>query len=432
MTTKKINAVEVLFIGLAFFANYFGAGNLVFPPMLGLQSGSSWLSGIVALAVSGIFLPILAIVIIGRAGGVTGITGHVSKNFHTILVGAIMIFAMCISTPRTASVAAELGVQGVFPEIPYVPVVVVYFLLVWFFARSKESVLDKIGKILTPAMTIILVILVIRGFVAPIGTPAAPSVEAPFLNAFLGGYQTGDVLVSFLLASLFLGTITDKGYTDPKTHNKVTFLAGGIAFICLLVVYGGLLYMGACGSSEFPADISNAELLVAVIKKSGGQLAMNALGVAVVLACLTTAVGQVTAIADFFSELSGGRLPYKYLAIVVSIVSMLIALIGLDKIIVISTPIFLATYPPCLVLMLLGMFGKFIPNDGGYKGSIALTVVYSVIEAVNSFIPMGIFQTIIDAMPLSAQGFGWILPCIVGFVLGILIYPRTAAGKTAA
>lgn len=400
--------------------------------MMGLQSGTSWLPAIVALAISGVLLPVLAIVIIGRAGGVTGITGHVSKNFHRVLVGAIMVFAMFISIPRTASVAIELGVQGVFPSTPYAPAVVIYFVLVWFFARSKESVLDKIGKILTPLMAIILFVLVIRGFISPIGTPAAPSVESPFLNAFLNGYQTGDVLVSFLMASVFLGTITDKGYTDSKDHNKVTILAGGVAFICLLVVYGGLLYMGACGSGEFPADISNSELLVAVIKKSGGQWAMNGLGIAVVLACLTTAVGQVSAVADFFSDLSGERLPYKYLVIVVSIVSMLVALMGLNKIIVISTPIFLATYPPCLVLMLLGVFGKYIPNDGGYKGSIALTVVYSVIEAVLSFVPIAPLQAVVNAMPLSAQGFGWILPCVVGFVLGLIIYPRVSGGAKSA
>ena len=124
-TKKKINMIEVLIIGLAFFANYFGAGNLVFPPMMGLQSGTSWLPAIVALAISGVLLPVLAIVIIGRAGGVTGITGHVSKNFHRVLVGAIMVFAMFISIPRTASVAIELGVQGVFPSTPYAPAVVI-------------------------------------------------------------------------------------------------------------------------------------------------------------------------------------------------------------------------------------------------------------------------------------------------------------------
>lgn len=255
-----------------------GAGNLVFPPMLGLQAGSHWLSSIVALAVSGVLLPILAIAIIGMAGGVTGITGHVSKNFHTVLVGAIMVFAMFISVPRTASVAIELGAQGVVPQTPYAPAVVLYFILVFFFARSKENVLDRIGKILTPLMAVILFVLVIRGFVAPIGTPVETTLESPFLNAFLGGYQTGDVLVSFLMASVFLGTITGKGYTEPKDRNRVTILAGVIAFCCLLVVYGGLLYMGACGSGDFPADIGNSELLVSVIKRGGGQFAMSALG----------------------------------------------------------------------------------------------------------------------------------------------------------
>lgn len=422
---RKVKATDVLFIGLAFFATYFGAGNLIFPPMLGLQSGTHWAISAVGLVISGIFLPILAIVVIGLAGSVTNITNHVSKSFFSIIIGAIMVFATFVSVPRTAAVAIEMGAQGIVSNTPYVPAVILYFVLTFFFAKNKGNVLDKIGKILTPAMAIILFVLVIRGVFFPIGTPVDTELTQPFVNAFLGGYQTGDVLVSFMMASVFIGTIVEKGYSSAKSRNRVTILAGMVAFLCLLVVYGGLLYMGACGSGIFPADIGRAELLVGLIQRSGGQMAMTGLGIAVILACLTTAVGQVAAIADYFTTLSKNRLNYKYTVVVVSAVSTLIALMGVDKIVIFSTPMFLAMYPPALALLLFGLLRKVIPNDGGYKGAVALTLVYSICEAVLSFgLPMDWLEGLVSAMPLAAQGFGWILPFAVGLLGGSLLYPK--------
>lgn len=117
---------------------------------------------------SGILLPVSAMAVIGKCGSVTSITGHVSKNYYNLVIGAIMLIVLFVANPRTAATAIEMGLQGNFPKVPYIPCVVVYFF---------------------------------------IGPPVDTGIEAPFVNAFLGGYQTGDVLVSFLLASVFLGTI---------------------------------------------------------------------------------------------------------------------------------------------------------------------------------------------------------------------------------
>ena len=150
MQEKKIKFTDVLFVGLAFFASYFGAGNLIFPPMLGLQSGSNWLSGMIGMLASGVGLPILAIIVLGMCGSVQKISDHVNKKFYTVMIGAIMILCCCVSIPRTAAVGIEMGLQGIWPGAPYLVFVILYFVIAFLFAKDRGTALDKVGKILTP------------------------------------------------------------------------------------------------------------------------------------------------------------------------------------------------------------------------------------------------------------------------------------------
>ena len=273
-------------------------------------------------------------------------------------------------------------------------------------------------------MTIILFILVVKGVVSPIGTPAAPTFDNAFLSSFLGGYSTGDVLVSFLMASVFFSTIRSKGY-EGQELKKVNLGAGLIAALCLAVIYGGLLFMGACVSGQYTADVGNAPLLLAIIKSSGGQIAIYGLCLSVILACLTTAIGQITAVADFFETATDGKLPYKILVIVVPVVTTLVASVGLDTIVKLTSPWFSFTYPIALVLMLLGIFEKFVPNDGGYKGAVYVTVAYALLDLPSEYgLHVGFLDKLLNAIPLYSFGFGWIVPAVIGLIVGLIVYPR--------
>ena len=48
--------------------------------MLGLQSGSNWLSGMIGMLASGVGLPILAIIVLGMCGSVQKISDHVTRS----------------------------------------------------------------------------------------------------------------------------------------------------------------------------------------------------------------------------------------------------------------------------------------------------------------------------------------------------------------
>lgn len=417
---KSVAVKDVLILGFAFFATYFGAGNLIFPPQLGFVSGSSYGPALVGLTLSGILLPIFALLIISRYGDVRRITERVGPYTYNILLTLLMIVCIFVSIPRTCATAIQLGIQGNFPNVPFIPGVVIYFLLSYWITSDETSVLDKVGKFLTPLLALILVVIGVLGVVSPIGIPAEPTVANSFTNAFLGGYNTGDVLVSFIMASLFIQSVENKGYVESRERNRMMFYCGAVSVILLFIIYGSLLFMGACVSADVPSDTGRAELLVLVIKRVGGVV-MLPMGVAVILACLTTAVGQIAAVADFFHTASSNHVSYKVVAIMTCILSALTALLGVDGIVEYIGWIFGVSYPPVLALMVLGTFASFISHNEAYKGATYAVTAYALIEALPGLSSLEVAKSIVSVMPLSAVGFGWVTPFVVGLIVGSVV-----------
>lgn len=69
------------------------------------------------------------------------------------------------------------------------------------------------------------------------------------------------------MAAVFIGSIYGKGYTTVGQRNKVLIYCGIVSFVLLLIIYGSLLYMGACVSGDYAQNIGRAELLVAIINE---------------------------------------------------------------------------------------------------------------------------------------------------------------------
>lgn len=417
---KRIKGLDVCILGFAFFATYFGAGNLIFPPQLGLVSGSSFLEGLTGLTLSGILLPVFTLIVIGLNGSVHEITDHAGKYTYKVLLAALMIICTFVSIPRTAATAVELGIQGIWPDAPYIPLIAAYFVLSFLFAYNRSRVMDQVGKYLTPLLALILTGIAVYGVVNPLGTPVEASVPDAFVNAFLGGYNTGDVLVSFIMAAVFFDAIKGKGYTERKDRNRLLVYCGLVTIGLLFIIYGALFYMGACVSGDYPADIGRAELLGAIIRRVGAGV-IYPMGVAVILACLTTAIGQMAAVAEFVSE-GTHKINYSKALILCAAFSFLTAFLGVDGIVKYVGWIYSVSYPPCLALLVLGTFSKFIPNDGTYKGAVGFVVLYSLVESLPFLSGLGISKFIVEVTPLSGAGFGWVVPLIIGGITGTIWY----------
>lgn len=424
MNSKK-NFRDIMITGFALFAVFFGAGNIIFPPSIGLVSGASWGPALIGLTLTGVLLPVLGIIAVSKAGGTFAeLSKPVSSWFYIIFNLAVMILVgMFANIPRTAAVAYELGIQPLFPNMPSFPVIFIYFLVAYYLTIDKSSVLDKVGKFLTPAMLVILLVIVVKGFISPIGLPVNTGMENTFSNAFINAYQTGDVLTGLLCGGIFIESVIAKGYKKKEETNRVIKGAAIVAFIGLFVVYGGLLFIGAGASEVFPQNMDKAVLLSTVVKSLLGNVGTAMLSVSVILATLTTCIGLTTSLGDFVSELTKGKISYKVCVTATYVVGIIIGSFGVEKIIGYTAPIFTAIYPVAIILVFFGLFNKYIPNNGSYKGAVIFTLFISMSEAITMCgLKIDAISAAISKLPLAGQGFAWILPAVIGFIVGTVIY----------
>ncbi len=431
---RKKENINALIIGFAMFAVFFGAGNLVFPPLIGLMSGTSWGTAIAGLAVSAILFPIATIIAVDTMGGtLTDICRPVASWFPKVYMFFWIIFIMTCGIPRQAGVGIESGLLSMFPVLQgsdavRIGCIAMYFLVVIFLTVRPAKVVDIVGQYLTPFLLLCLCIMIVLAIAQPIGAPAAPQVDGVFSYSFLQGYQTGDVAVGIAVASMFIASIKDKGYQDERLRHAMTLKAAVVAFLGLLIVYGGLLYLGATGSGLFSGQMDQTALLNALVHTLTGAVGNIFLGLGIFLACLTTTLGVGTTIANLTAELSHGAIPFKVTMYVICVLGLLMACIGVQGIIRYTFWIFIMIYPVSIALMLLGVFRRFVPNHGAWKGTILMAAVIGLFEGMMQLnksgitnLPLETLTGIYQLIPFSADGFAWVLPSAVGFCVGAAI-----------
>ena len=421
---KKNFWKDTIIVGLALFSTMFGAGNLIFPPQIGLFSGDQWVLGVLGLLLGGIVLPVLALWAVNNVGDkAQDLMGHVSPWFYNAyyLIGCSFI-AMGSTLPRSAATTHEMAIQPLFPNVPIWITVIVFFVLVYFFACDPNSVIDKLGKYMTPILVVLLAIVLIKGVISPVGTPVDTGIGGgAFGDAILTAYNTGDLTVGIMFASVILLDLRRRGYTG-KECKKGGFMAGVVSIVVLFAVYGTLTYIGACASGVYPQDTAQTALLSGIIQDIMGPVGMACLGGAVALACLTTAVGIGTTCVGFFYDFFKRKIPYKVLVLIACIIGIFMGITGVQNIVNYVTPIFLVVYPALIVNTVLGLLNKYLPNDGFYKGGVLMAVVVSLGDAVLSVNPnIGWLQSFMDLFPFSGLGFAWVVPTIIGMIVGAII-----------
>lgn len=439
MNTKKNVFKDSLVIGFAMFAVFFGAGNLVFPPQIGLVSGSAIFPAIIGLTLSGILFPMLAVAAVGNVGtNLEDICRHAHAKLHLAFMAVAILGVVFGTIPRCGGVAYEIGLCGIFPSIQSTAVkwvfLLVFFGISFLLASSKSSVMDNIGKFITPILLICLLIIVVLTIVNPIGSPKGGVIENSFSNAFLTAINTGDVGTGILCGGIFIATLNAKGYKPGKEQKKILFNVIVVAFIILFVVYAGLCYLGSTGTDLFAPDTDNTVLLVGLIRKLAGYTGIVVLSLAIIFACFTTAAGMIATAADWVVMLSKEKVPYKLAALILAIAIMLVASTGVSFVIKLSGPLFMLLFPMCIALTVLGVFKKFIPNDGAWKGAVLMAIIVGFYQAysvaiANGLIPAGpaVIDNLFNAIPLSQYGLTWLVPCLVGGVVGAIIWK--ALGK---
>ncbi len=418
---SKINK-DVIILGFALFAMFFGAGNLIFPPFLGVISGSNWLIGFGGFILSDVGLALLAIIAAAKCNGeVDKVLSRSGKKLGIMLGSAIMIcLGPLLAIPRTAATTFEMGISPLFDGFSPVLFSIIFFAMTFILTIKPPKVVDVIGQFLTPALLIALGVLIVMGIISPLGEMSLNTIsENLFAEGVKQGYQTMDALGAVALSTVIISSLSNKGYKNENQKIKLTLKAGIVAAIGLILVYGGLTYLGATVSTMYGQDVVQTTLIVEITESLLGKPGKVILAIIVMLACLTTAIGLTSATAQFFEKTTNGKLKYELIVTIVCIFSAIVSNFGVNTIIKFSAPILDIIYPATIILVIMTLFGDKIKNNNAFKGATYMALLVSVITVANNMKLINI--AFINKLPFSSLGFNWILPVLIGAIIGNLI-----------
>ncbi len=423
---------DTLFIGFMLFALFFGAGNLIYPPFLGYEAGTSFWKAIGGFVITGVGLPILAVAAIALVkGGANALGSRVSPVFGLVFTTVVYLaIGPFFGIPRGANVAYEMAVKpftetgGFSSSLALFLFTVVFFLLAYWVSLNPSRLVDRIGQLLTPVLLIAIATLAIVSFIkldAPLQPASEKYQSAPFFTGLIEGYLTMDTIAAFAFAILVVTAVTDKGITNHRILIGHTVKAGLVAGAGLAIVYVSIGWLGAKMAS-LGSYTNGSEILSAGAGLLFGSFGSLLLGAIVALACFTTVVGLTTASAQYFSK-QFPKLSYKHIVTLVSIASFLIANLGLNQIIAFSVPVLVAVYPLAIVLVLLAYLH---PWFGGsryvYSGAMLATGLVSLYDGLKMLgLESGYVTQLFGSLPLASLSLGWVLPAVAGGIAGFLL-----------
>ena len=406
--TKNRAARDIIVVGFALFSMFFGAGNVIFPPYLGMESGPQWLAGFSAYFIADIGLALAAMFALLRVGSSEAVLQRVGCVPSEILMCAIILcVGPMVAIPRTSASTFEMAIA---PNLPGV-----------------SAVVDIVGKVLTPLLLIGLAAIIIKGIVTPLGTIAPEAqIDSAVVTGVKAGYQTMDALAALPFGILVLQSVVDKGYTESGKKFRIMSGSSILACVLLLAVYMGLAYLGATVSAQYTSEIGRAQLVMAIVEALMGKTGMIIFGIVVGLACVTTAVALTSSAAAYFAKLCRGKVPYKVFVIVICVFSAVVSNLGLDRIVAIAAPVLDVVYPPTLVLIFISLVVPRLP-DRISRGAVIGALLMSVLCTLDGY---GVPLTFLHKLPLFELGFAWVLPSVLfGAVTAVLPHRKEKAGK---
>lgn len=426
---EKLAKRKMILVGLTLFSMFFGAGNLIFPPFLGALAGSNTWIAMTGFAVTAIGFPILGVIAVARSGGLSSLAGRVHPGFAFVFTLLIYLsIGPCLAIPRTASTSFEMAMvpflaEGASKTGAQLAYSAVFFAIAFVVALRPDHLTDRLGKILTPCLlTLIVVIFAGCIFELPGGYagPSSPYKELPFIHGFLEGYMTMDTIAALNFGIIISLNIQALGIKNEDSVVKETIKAGFIAGALLLMVYGALAHVGAITGGTFGAGSNGAETLNQTVRFLYGRFGSVMLAAIFFIACLNTCIGLISCCSKYFCTIVP-RLKYQTWAFVFAAASFVISNIGLNRILEISVPVLNAIYPVAIVLILVSFgFQKEERFRTVYIYTVAFTGAVSVLLALFQA-GLSFLEPLLSWLPFYSVGLAWLVPAAVGLIVGLLI-----------
>lgn len=429
---QNLSKMELLSVGFMVFSIFFGAGNLIFPPYLAQNAGTSFPIAMAGFLITGIGLPLLGLIATAKHGGqyIQLIDKRVHPVFRAVAFGLLYLtIGPLFASPRTGAVSFEIGIKP-FLAVDAVNTggliyTAVFFLVTYWLAANPSMIVDRVGKVLSPLLLLFLCALFVRTYYEPIGRVLAPVDEytvSPFASGFINGYLTMDMLAALPFATLAITAIKQKGLTENSALCRACIKACIVAVILMGIVYVSLAYLGATCPSVLGYSANGGVILSSATYYFFGDTGKIVLAFIIGFACLTTCVGVNSAFASYYQYVFDGRVSYKALLRMAVLFSFLASNVGLTELIRISVPFLVALYPIFIVLVLVSLFDRQVGcRSEVYRWSIGLTLPFSILDGLQAAdIQMnGIQELLIQYLPLYSVNLGWLTPALLGALIGL-------------
>ena len=418
ITNNNLDNKQILISGLALFAIFFGAGNLIIPPYLGYVSKEGWLMSSIGFNLSDSLLILLGILALSKNSASPKKFGSkISKNFGTGLVlVAITLVGPLLSIPRTAATTYEVAIANYYPNFNRVLFSLIFFALVYIITINGSKVIDRVGKYLTPILLAILLVLIAS---ASRGENISINFSTDNIaRGFTEGYQTMDSLGPIFLTGIILEDLRTKGFSKEDELKRATIYSGLIAVIGLSLVYTGLAYIGSKANFFVEGQMTRADILNIIAKTYLGNGVKAVLFIVVACACLSTAVGLTSAFAQNFTKSLPIKLTYKTYVRIGVILGFILSILGVEDIMAISVPILLFIYPIVITLYVLNLLDRGQFTKSLYRLEVIGVGLLGLADSLKALgFTDNFYTNLTNHLPLASYDLGFVF---VGLLILIL------------
>ena len=427
--------------GLMLFALFFGAGNLIFPPVLGASAGDRLPAVMAGFLITGVLLPLVAVIAVSTSGeGILGLARRVGRRFGAVAPAAVYLsIGPLYAIPRVVTVAYELATRpvlellGAAPGRWTLPAHAAGFLVVSVLIALRPSRLaDRVGRWLTPALLVLIAVLcvaTIAGDDVVERAASGPYAASPFSTGLTQGYLTMDVLAATVFGIVVIQTLRSRGIGSTGRVVRATAAAGGIAAALLAAVYIGLAMIGTRTGGA--ADDGTA-LLRSAASSALGPAGVIVFAAIVILACLTTSVGLLSAWAGYaYATLP--RTTFSRHLVAGAGCALILSNLGLAVIIRIVAPLTLLLYPITITLVAATILDVVAPGRlrTAYTWPVAVAGVLGLVSALAEA-GWDAPSALLARSGAWNGSTGWIAPTLLALVLGAALDVRAGRWSTPA
>lgn len=430
-----------LAIGSMLFGLFFGAGNLIFPVLMGQLSGKNYVPALIGFLITAVGMPFLGVLAVGysKSEDLLDMTKKIGRGYgYFFTICLYLTIGPFFALPRLSTTSFEVGLSSNISadkmRIALLLFTFIFYLVALILALKPNKIMTYVGKVLNPIFLVVLSILLIFAFIKPMGVaslqPVTESYTAsPFSKGFVEGYNTMDVLAALAFSVIVINSIRHIGVDEPKEIVKYTIKSGVVTVILMAVIYGSLVYMGATSLGVLKPAENGGIALYDISRHFLGNMGQILLATIVTVACLKTAVGLITACSEVFNKIFP-KVSYKKFAVSIGLVSFIISNVGLSQIIKLSLPVLIFLYPLSIVMIFLELSSKVFKNDMTvFRITLVFTAIASMFD-VFGVLPDGLKNTKFvqgglefasKNIPLYEVSFGWVVITLIGFIFALIV-----------